>query len=63
VKRLQASAGLTTGDFEHAQLIEPRRALPQAGADTHVISPKQGQIETIKRAPSPKLAESNSPRL
>ncbi len=39
---------LATDDFEQAELIEPRRALDEAGAKTVVISPKQGEIQGFK---------------
>jgi protease I len=35
---------LATDGFEQAELIEPRKALDAAGADTAVISPKSGNI-------------------
>ena len=35
---------LATEGFEQSELEEPRRALDQAGATTHVISPKAGTI-------------------
>jgi protease I len=35
---------LATDGFEQAELIEPRRALDAAGADTEVIAPKQGSV-------------------
>ena len=39
---------LATDDFEQAELIEPRKALQDAGAETKVISPKQGEIQGVK---------------
>ena len=39
---------LATDDFEQAELIEPRKALQEAGAQTTLISPKQGEIQAIK---------------
>ena len=39
---------VVTDDFEEAELIEPRKALQQAGADTVVISPKQGEVQAMK---------------
>jgi protease I len=36
---------LATDGFEQSELIEPRRALNQAGARTVVISPKSGSIK------------------
>jgi protease I len=39
---------LVTDDFEQAELIEPRKALEEAGAKTMVISPKQGQVQAMK---------------
>lgn len=35
---------LATDGFEQAELIEPRKALDAAGADTAVVSPKSGSI-------------------
>ena len=37
-------AVLATDGFEQSELIEPRRALDQAGANTQVVSPKSGEI-------------------
>ena len=39
---------LATQDFEESELIEPRKALEQAGAKTVVISPKPGKIQAVK---------------
>ncbi len=39
---------LATDDFEQAELIEPRKALEEAGAQTTVIAPKPGQIKAVK---------------
>jgi protease I len=36
---------LATDGFEQAELLEPRRALDEAGARTDVVSPKEGQIK------------------
>lgn len=36
---------LATDGFEQVELIEPRKALDQAGADTIVIAPKSGEIK------------------
>jgi protease I len=35
---------LATDGFEQSELIEPRKALDQAGAKTQVVSPKDGKI-------------------
>ncbi|MEW6167816.1 MAG: type 1 glutamine amidotransferase domain-containing protein [Pseudomonadota bacterium] len=35
---------LATDGFEQSELIEPKRALEEAGADTDVIAPKEGRI-------------------
>ena len=35
---------LATDGFEQAELMEPRKALDQAGAKTEVISPRSGEI-------------------
>jgi protease I len=39
---------LATDLFEEAELIEPRKALDQAGAKTIVISPKDGEIQAVQ---------------
>jgi protease I len=39
---------LATDFFEEAELVEPRKALEQAGARTQVISPKDGEIQGLK---------------
>jgi protease I len=39
---------LATDGFEQAELTEPRRALDEAGAQTEVVSPKEGQIKGWK---------------
>jgi protease I len=39
---------LATDGFEQAELIEPRKALDQAGAETRVVSPKAGRIRGWK---------------
>ncbi len=39
---------LATDDFEQAELIEPRTALQEAGAQTTVIAPKPGKIKAVK---------------
>src|SRR5262249_35161419 len=36
---------LATDGFEQAELLEPRKALDDAGAKTEVIAPKDGQIK------------------
>jgi protease I len=36
---------LATDGFEQVELLEPRKALEQAGAKTEVVSPKQGEIK------------------
>lgn len=36
---------LATDGFEYVELVEPRKALDEAGAKTEVISPKEGQIK------------------
>jgi protease I len=36
---------LATDGFEQAELIEPRKALEEAGAKTEVIAPKDGEIK------------------
>jgi len=46
-KRLQGQkvAILVTDMFEEAELRDPRQALEDAGAETHVIAPHDGQIQ------------------
>ena len=39
---------LVTDNFEQAELIETRKALQEAGAQTTVISPKPGQVQAMK---------------
>ena len=36
---------LATDGFEQAELLEPRKALEEAGAKTEIIAPKEGQIK------------------
>ena len=36
---------LATDGFEQVELLEPRKALDEAGAQTKVVSPKQGKIK------------------
>jgi protease I len=36
---------LATDGFEQVELIEPRKVLEEAGATTHVVSPKSGEIK------------------
>lgn len=36
---------LVTDDFEQIELVEPKKALEQAGATTKIIAPKNGQIQ------------------
>ena len=36
---------LATNGFEQSELLEPRKALDQAGAATKVVSPEQGKIK------------------
>ena len=35
---------LVTDGFEQSELIEPRKALDQAGATTEVVAPKHGKV-------------------
>ena len=39
---------LATDGFEQSELLEPKKALEQAGAKVEVVSPKQGQIRGWK---------------
>jgi protease I len=36
---------LATDGFEQAELLEPRKALEEAGAKTEIIAPKEGEIK------------------
>ena len=36
---------LATSGFEESELVQPKRALEDAGASVHVISPESGQIK------------------
>jgi protease I len=36
---------LVTDGFEQVELTEPKKALEEAGAQTHVVSPKDGQVK------------------
>src|SRR5690349_21233103 len=39
---------LVTDGFEQVELTEPRKVLDAAGADTRIVSPKQGQVRAWK---------------
>jgi deglycase len=39
---------LITDGFEQVEMVEPRKALDQAGADTRIVSPKEGQVRGWK---------------
>ena len=39
---------LATDLFEEAELVEPRKALQEAGARTFVIAPKSGEIQAVQ---------------
>ncbi len=41
---------LATDLFEQSELLEPRKALDEAGATTIVIAPKSGEIQGVKHA-------------
>src|SRR6266516_5044752 len=36
---------LVTDDFEQVEMVEPKKALDQAGATTKIVSPKPGQVQ------------------
>lgn len=38
---------LVTDNFEQAELVEPKKALEQAGATTKIISPRSGQVQAM----------------
>jgi len=48
-KNLEAMrvAILATDDFEEAELVEPRKALEKAGAETILIAPHPGEIQAM----------------
>ena len=39
---------LVTDGFEQVEMTEPRRALDEAGAETRLVSPKDGQVKAWK---------------
>lgn len=39
---------LVTDGFEHVELVEPRKALDQAGAETKIVSPKPDRVRGWK---------------
>jgi protease I len=39
---------LVTNDFERAELVEPKKALEQAGATTKIIAPQAGQVQAME---------------
>jgi putative intracellular protease/amidase len=39
---------LVTDGFEQAELVEPRKALDAAGAETKIVSPKNDQVRGWK---------------
>ncbi len=41
---------LVTDGFEQVELTEPRKALEDAGAETEIISPVEGEVKGWKRA-------------
>jgi len=38
-------AALVDNGFEQSELLEPKRALEQAGAEVHVVSPQSGEVK------------------
>ncbi|MGD0116109.1 MAG: type 1 glutamine amidotransferase domain-containing protein [Dehalococcoidia bacterium] len=38
---------LVTDDFERIELVEPRRALEEEGAETLIVAPKSGQVQSM----------------
>jgi len=36
---------LVTNDFEQVELVEPKKALEQVGAETMIIAPEPGQVQ------------------
>ena len=51
---------LATDLFEEAELIEPRKALQEAGAKITVIAPKAGEIQAVKHDTKTQMDDSNS---
>ena len=41
-------AALTTDGFEESELLEPKKALEEAGAQVLVVSPKTGEVQGFK---------------
>ncbi|WP_447978254.1 type 1 glutamine amidotransferase domain-containing protein [Candidatus Nitrospira bockiana] len=39
---------LVTDGFEHSELVEPRRALEEAGATTRTVAPHEGRIQGMR---------------
>ena len=39
---------LVTDGFEQVEMTEPRKALENAGADTQIVSPRDGQVKAWK---------------
>jgi protease I len=39
-------AALVDNGFEQSELLEPKRALEQAGAEVHVVSPQSGEVKS-----------------
>ena len=39
---------LVTDGFEQVEMTEPRKALDQAGAETRLVSPKDGEVKAWK---------------
>ena len=38
-------AALVDNGFEQSELLEPKKALEQAGAEVHVVSPQNGEVK------------------
>ena len=41
---------LVTDGFEQVEMTEPREALQQAGAETHLIAPKSGEVQGMNHS-------------
>src|SRR5207253_8891886 len=39
---------LVTDDFEQSELVEPKSAFEQAGAETKIIAPKEGRVQGMR---------------
>ena len=52
---------LVTDGFEQAEMTEPRKALDAAGADTRIVSPKEGSVRGWKHHDQADVFEVDTP--